>query len=49
MLMALGAYNSGENAIGGCDSWNERANDYITGVTRNYRILSEGVNIFHSN
>jgi hypothetical protein len=49
MLMALGAYNSGEIAIGGCDSWNERANDYITGVTRNYRILSEGVNIFHSN
>ncbi|HEX5978682.1 MAG TPA: polysaccharide deacetylase family protein [Nitrososphaeraceae archaeon] len=49
MLMALGAYNSGEDAIGGCDSWNERANDYITGVTRNYRILSEEVNIFHSN
>ena len=49
MLMALGAYNSGEDAIGGCDSWNERANNYITGVTRNYRILSGEVNIFHSN
>src|SRR5215216_4039679 len=39
MLMALGAYNSGEGAIQGCDSWNERVNDYITSVTRNYRIL----------
>jgi peptidoglycan/xylan/chitin deacetylase (PgdA/CDA1 family)/3D (Asp-Asp-Asp) domain-containing protein len=49
MLMALGAYNSGEGAIQGCDTWNERANGYITSVIRNYRILSEGVNIFHSN
>jgi peptidoglycan/xylan/chitin deacetylase (PgdA/CDA1 family) len=44
MLMALGAYNSGESAIEGCTSWNERANDYITGVTRNYIILLEEVN-----
>jgi peptidoglycan/xylan/chitin deacetylase (PgdA/CDA1 family)/3D (Asp-Asp-Asp) domain-containing protein len=48
MLMALGAYNSGEGAIQGCDSWNERANDYLTSVTGNYRILLEEVNIFHS-
>src|SRR5215210_4877792 len=43
MLMALGAYNSGENAIGGCDSWNDRADNYITGVTRNYETLSQMV------
>ena len=44
MLMALGAYNSGEDAIEGCTSWNERATNYITGVTRNYIILLEEVN-----
>ena len=49
MLMALGAYNSGEDAIEGCDSWNDRANNYITNVIRNYRILSEMVNILHPN
>jgi hypothetical protein len=49
MLMALGGYNSGENAIEGCNSWNERANNYVTGVTRNYAILSEMVNILHPN
>jgi hypothetical protein len=40
MLMALGAYNSGENAIEGCDSWNDRADDYITAITEHYRTLS---------
>ena len=44
MLMALGAYNSGEDAIEGCTSWNERATNYITGVTRNYIILLQEVN-----
>jgi soluble lytic murein transglycosylase-like protein len=48
MLMALGAYNSGEKAIEGCDSRNERANDYITSVIRNYRILLEEVNTLRS-
>ncbi|MBD0359147.1 MAG: polysaccharide deacetylase family protein [Nitrososphaeraceae archaeon] len=44
MLMALGAYNSGEVAIEGCDSWNDRADNYITNVTRNYETLSQMVN-----
>jgi peptidoglycan/xylan/chitin deacetylase (PgdA/CDA1 family) len=44
MLMALGAYNSGENAIQGCNSWNERANNYINSVTERYRTLSQLVN-----
>ncbi len=44
MLMALGAYNSGENAIEGCDSWNNRADNYITNVTERYRTLSQMVN-----
>jgi soluble lytic murein transglycosylase-like protein len=44
MLMALGAYNSGEGAIEGCDSWNDRADNYITNVTRNYETLSQMVN-----
>ncbi len=44
MLMALGAYNSGEDAIEGCDSWNDRADNYITNVTERYRILSQMVN-----
>jgi soluble lytic murein transglycosylase-like protein len=44
MLMALGAYNSGVNAIEGCDSWNDRADNYITNVTRNYETLSQMVN-----
>jgi soluble lytic murein transglycosylase-like protein len=48
MLMALGAYNSGEGAIYGCSSWNERANLYITNVTENHRILSQIANILHS-
>lgn len=40
MLMALGAYNSGQRAIDGCGEWNDRANDYITNVTTHHRILS---------
>lgn len=44
MLMALGAYNSGENAIEACDSWNNRADNYITNVTERYRTLSQMVN-----
>jgi soluble lytic murein transglycosylase-like protein len=48
MLMALGAYNSGEDAIQGCDSWNDRANNYITNVTENRRTLSEMVNGLHN-
>jgi hypothetical protein len=46
--MALGAYNSGEDAIQGCDSWNDRANNYITNVTENRRTLSEMVNGLHN-
>ena len=49
MLMALGAYNSGEDAIEGCDSWNDRADDYITNVTEHYRTLSQRANILHAN
>jgi Transglycosylase SLT domain len=49
MLMALGAYNSGEEAIHGCGSWNERAGLYITNVTENHRILSQIANILHAN
>jgi hypothetical protein len=49
MLMALGAYNSGEDAIEGCDSWNDMADNYITKVVRNYRILSEMVTILYRN
>jgi soluble lytic murein transglycosylase-like protein len=48
MLMALGAYNSGEDAIHRCDSWNDRADDYITNVTENRRTLSEMVNGIHN-
>jgi peptidoglycan/xylan/chitin deacetylase (PgdA/CDA1 family)/3D (Asp-Asp-Asp) domain-containing protein len=44
MLMALGAYNSGEVAIEGCDSWNDRADNYITNVMERYRTLSQMVN-----
>jgi soluble lytic murein transglycosylase-like protein len=43
MLMALGAYNSGEDAIEGCDSWNDRADNYITNVIERYRTLSQMV------
>jgi soluble lytic murein transglycosylase-like protein len=45
MLIAAGAYNSGEPAIDGCDSWNDRADNYITAVTEHYRTLSQRVNI----
>jgi soluble lytic murein transglycosylase-like protein len=45
MLMALGAYNSGEGAIFGCGSWNERANTYITNVNRHHIDLSVLANI----
>jgi hypothetical protein len=45
MLMALGAYNSGEGAIHGCSSWNDRADRYITNVSENHKILSQIANI----
>ncbi|MDQ3835528.1 MAG: transglycosylase SLT domain-containing protein [Thermoproteota archaeon] len=48
MLMALGAYNSGEDAIEGCDSWSERADNYITSVTERHRTLSQLVNNLYS-
>jgi transglycosylase-like protein with SLT domain len=48
MLMAIGAYNSGEGAIHGCGSWNERANTYITNVTGHHAILSQIANILHN-
>lgn len=48
-LMALGAYNSGVDAIEGCDSWNDRADDYITNVTERYRTLSQMVNTLQPN
>jgi Transglycosylase SLT domain len=44
MLMALGAYNSGEGAIKGCGEWNDRADRYITSVTRHHRNLSQMAN-----
>jgi soluble lytic murein transglycosylase-like protein len=46
MLMALGAYNSGDDAIEGCDSWNDRADNYITNVMERYRTLSQMVSNF---
>jgi soluble lytic murein transglycosylase-like protein len=48
MLMALGAYNSGENAIEGCDSWSDRADNYIMNVIGHHRTLSERANILPS-
>jgi len=49
MLMAAGAYNSGEGAIEGCGLWNDRADMYITNVTGHHRILSQIANILHAN
>jgi Transglycosylase SLT domain len=40
MLMAAGAYNSGQGAIDGCGEWNDRADRYITNVSTHHRILS---------
>ncbi len=48
MLMALGAYNSGEGAIYGCGEWNDRADEYITNVTTHHRILSQMSNILNA-
>ncbi|MDQ3902193.1 MAG: transglycosylase SLT domain-containing protein [Thermoproteota archaeon] len=48
MLMALGAYNSGDDAIYGCSSWNDRADMYITSVTEHHRTLSQIANIVHA-
>ncbi|HEX6282681.1 MAG TPA: hypothetical protein VFZ67_10685, partial [Nitrososphaera sp.] len=48
MLMALGAYNSGQRAIDGCGEWNDRADEYITNVTTHHRILSQMVNILNA-
>ena len=47
MLMALGAYNSGEDAIYGCGLWNYRADLYITEVATHDRIMSQIANIIH--
>jgi soluble lytic murein transglycosylase-like protein len=44
MLMALGAYNSGEGAIKGCGEWNHRADRYITSVTHHHRDLLQMAN-----
>jgi 3D (Asp-Asp-Asp) domain-containing protein len=49
MLMALGAYNSGVDSIERCDSWNDRADNYITNVTERYRTLSQMVNDLQPN
>jgi 3D (Asp-Asp-Asp) domain-containing protein/peptidoglycan/xylan/chitin deacetylase (PgdA/CDA1 family) len=48
MLMALGAYNSGEDAIYGCGLWNDRADEYITEVTKHHRIMSQIANVMHT-
>jgi hypothetical protein len=48
MLMAVGAHNSGEGAIYGCDLWNDRADMYITEVTIHHRILSRIASIIHA-
>jgi peptidoglycan/xylan/chitin deacetylase (PgdA/CDA1 family)/3D (Asp-Asp-Asp) domain-containing protein len=48
MLMALGAYNSGEKAIEGCNSWSDRADNYIMNVIEHHRTLSERANILPS-
>jgi 3D (Asp-Asp-Asp) domain-containing protein len=48
MLMALGAYNSGEGAIDGCGLWNDRADVYITNVSGHHRTLSQIANILHA-
>lgn len=49
MLMAVGAYNSGEGAISGCGLWNDRADTYITNVTDHHTILSQIANILNVN
>ena len=48
MLMALGAYNSGENAIEECNSWSDRADNYIRNVIEHHRTLSGRANILPS-
>jgi Transglycosylase SLT domain len=48
MLMALGAYNSGDGAIDGCGEWNDRADEYITNVTTHHRILLQIVKILNA-
>jgi hypothetical protein len=49
MLMALGAYNSREDAIEVCEPWNDQADDYITNVTERYRTLSRMINDLQPN
>ena len=49
MLMAIGAYNSGEGSINGCGLWNDRADMYITNVSGHHRTLSQIANILHTN
>jgi hypothetical protein len=46
---SLGAYNFGEDAIEGCESWNDQVDDYITNVTERYRTLSQMVNHLQPN
>ena len=41
MLMAVGAYNSGTDAVYGCGSWSDRANTYINAVLADYQIFSK--------
>jgi hypothetical protein len=48
MLMALGAYNSGEGAVYGCGTWNDRADMYITNVSEHHRTLSQIANMVHT-
>jgi hypothetical protein len=46
---SLGAYNFREDAIEGCESWNDQVDDYITNVTERYRTLSQMVNHLQPN
>jgi Transglycosylase SLT domain len=48
ILMAVGAYNSGEGAIYGCGLWDDRAGMYIDNVSEGHKILSQIANILHS-
>gem|GEM_PF-3965616 len=41
MLMAVGAYNAGQDAVYGCGSWSNRANTYINNVLSQYQIFAQ--------
>ena len=45
MMMAVGAYNSGDGSIFGCGSWNDRAGTYIAAVLGHHRTFSQMANI----